>query len=121
MNEAGFKAKLRANLIGKVHIQSMASPGIGGTPDLWVSGPKGDLWIEVKFNPVTKGPINPKLSALQREWCNRRVNEGRTVMVLVGVAPSSGLIYLQGAWETPHNDRISFAEIITTILGITHA
>ena len=93
----------------------MSSPATAGVPDLWLSG-KRDLWLEVKMDSTTKGPIKPKLSALQTLWLNGRLAENRNVMVVAGTSTKEGVIYKCGAWNSHSNDRISFEEIISRIL-----
>lgn len=117
MNERDFKAKLRKHLKPYVHIQSISSLGVSGTPDLWISGKGGDLWIEVKYDERTPLVKTPKLSALQTKWLNDRFHEGREVLVIVGTSPDEGIIYKNLAWESASHHRVSFEEIITTILG----
>ncbi len=59
----------------------------GGIPDVWYSGPAGDLWVEYKFIAVPKRPetvIKIDLSELQRAWLTARHAEGRSVAVVVG-------------------------------------
>lgn len=63
----------------------MHNPYRGGTPDVWYSGPGGDLWIEYKWQTWPKSNlIVPELSPLQNDWLTRRRNEGRRVGVIVG-------------------------------------
>ena len=115
MNEREFKAKLRKYLKPHVYIQSMSSPATAGVADLWLSG-KRDLWAEIKFDSTTKGPILPKLSALQKIWLNGRLAENRNVCVICGTSSKEGIFYQCGAWNSHSNDRISFDEIIKRIL-----
>ena len=117
MNERDYKAKLRLHLKPHCYIQSMSSMGTNGTPDLWVSGPNGDLWIEVKYNDKTQCGIKPKLSALQLKWLTDRHKEGRNVMVIIGTSPSEGIICKDQTWETNCANRQSFPDIIKTIIG----
>ena len=59
----------------------------GGIPDVWYSGPAGDLWVEYKFIAIPKRPetvIKIDLSELQRAWLTARHAEGRSVAVVVG-------------------------------------
>lgn len=59
----------------------------GGIPDVWYSGPAGDLWIEYKFIVIPKRPetiIRIELSELQKNWLTSRHSEGRRVAVIVG-------------------------------------
>jgi hypothetical protein len=99
----------------------MSSLATAGTPDLWLSGNK-DLWLEVKWDETTKGPIKPKLSALQLQWCNNRSDDGREVMVIVGTAPSEAILYVNTGqeyeWQAYSNIRRPLKEIITDILEL---
>lgn len=120
MNEAQLKQKLRRLIKPHAHIQSVASPGIGGTPDLWVSGGFKDLWLEVKYDERTKGAIKPNLSPLQTQWLTQRRLEGRNVAVLVGTSPAEGILYLDGTWEGKLNARQPLTDIINQIIrGVT--
>jgi hypothetical protein len=85
-----------------VYSMKNSNPFVGGIPDLWFSGNRGDLWIEMKYLP--KLPLRadvdvPKklLSPLQVEWLNRRYGEGRTVAVVVG-CPEGGIIMRDQEW-----------------------
>lgn len=116
MNERDFKAKLQKHLKPHCHIQSMSSYATNGTPDYWLSGPLGDCWVEVKFDATTKGDILPKLSALQRKWCNDRNAEGRSVYVVVGTSTSEGVLFRLGEWNLKSGLRLSFDSIIQELL-----
>lgn len=115
MNERGFKAKLRRLIKPQCHIQSVISQGEYGTPDLWLSKIE-DLWLEVKYDGVTKGAIKPKLSRHQLKWLNDRHREGRNVAVLVGVSPDTAILYMNGEWNAHSNNREPLQDIITKIL-----
>ena len=115
MNEAGFKAKLRAKFKPHCYIQSITSPAVSGTPDLWLSA-KNDLWIEVKYDPKTKGAIKPKLSALQQKWLDDRYDEGRNVAVIVGTAPGMGILYTNKNWAGHSHERQPLDVIIKLLL-----
>jgi hypothetical protein len=47
-----------------------------------------------------KALIVPNLSDLQKEWLNKRYQEGRQVAVIVG-SPEGGVMLSDLAWETP--------------------
>ena len=69
----------------------------GGIADVWYSGPKGDLWVEYKFNVLPKREdtlVVPSLSELQREWLSSRHHEGRRVGVIIG--SKEGGVWLSG-------------------------
>jgi hypothetical protein len=70
----------------------------GGTPDVWYSGPGGDLWVEYKWAKKcpTLAEIPELLSALQRDWLIKRANEGRAVAVIVGW-PGGSTVWWPGA------------------------
>lgn len=71
-----------------VYREKMHNPYRGGTPDMWYSGPRGDLWVEWKWTP--KLPSNdatlvvPNLSELQKKWLLGREIERRNVYVVLG-------------------------------------
>lgn len=77
-----------------------------GVPDLWFSGPKADLWVEMKFVqklPKTV-PLRPYdlLSKLQEKWLRDRYEEGRNVAVIIGCKRSTrleGFILTDLMWE----------------------
>lgn len=119
MNERDFKAKLRRIILPSCYIQSVSSLGVGGTPDLWVSGQAKDLWLEVKFDDKTKGPILPKLRPLQRKWLNDRYAENRNVAVLVGTGTNEGIYYKDASWNQHKNTREPLDQIILRILEDT--
>jgi hypothetical protein len=59
----------------------------GGIPDVWYSGPAGDLWIEYKFVILPKRDstvVGIELSELQKNWLRSRHAEGRKVGVIIG-------------------------------------
>lgn len=74
----------------------------GGIPDVWYSGPAGDLWIEYKFVALPKRDntiISIELSELQKNWLRARHTEGRTVGVIVG-CKEGGVWFPSLSWET---------------------
>lgn len=78
------------------------NPYIGGTPDVFYSGDKGDLWVEYKFLPKIpkRTEVLPDLSDLQKRWLGNRYDEGRNVAVVCGT-PDGGVIYRDRAWLVP--------------------
>ena len=75
----------------------------GGIPDVWYSGPVGDLWIEYKFNVLPKRAdtlVVPGLSELQKNWLRSRHDEGRQVGVIIGC--KEGGVWFPGvSWQEP--------------------
>ena len=75
----------------------------GGIPDVWYSGPRGDMWIEFKFVVLPKRYdtiVKIELSALQQNWLASRHAEGRCVGVMVGC--KEGGLWLPGlSWQDP--------------------
>ena len=118
MNERTFKTKLRKLLKPHCYIQSMSSYATNGTPDLWLSG-KRDLWLEVKYDEVTKGAFKPKLSALQAKWLNDRVTEGRNVAVIVGTSPNEAVLFtVPKSWDMKLANRQPLSDCISTLLEL---
>ena len=69
-----------------------------------------DCWIEFKYMPhiPRSTGIQPDLSAKQRQWINKRHDEGRNVAVILG-CPDGGVIYTNREWDEPL-DTPSFVE-----------
>ena len=86
----------------------------GGIPDVWYSGPTGDLWIEYKFIVIPKRddtPINVNLSELQKDWLAARHDEGRRVGVIVG--SKNGGVWMPGTvWQIPHTAKSFSAAMV---------
>ena len=100
----------------------------GGIPDVWYSGPAGDLWIEYKFIVLPKRDdtmITVDLSELQKDWLRCRSAEGRTLAVIVG-SKEGGVWFPNLAWESPLNtaeykSRLrSRPDLAATILELIH-
>lgn len=118
MNERMFKTKLRRLLKPHCHIQGLQSMSSSGTPDLFLSGPTGCLFLEVKFDDVTKGPVKPKLTALQVKWLNGRASEGRRCGVILGTSHLEGIYYASPAdWSGHSSERQPIDDLVTRILS----
>lgn len=82
--------------------EKMCNPFTSGTPDVWYSGPKGDLWVEYKYIPrvpsLPRTVIKPDLSARQLLWLRREHEHGRNVAVIVG-CPTGGVVLRDLEWE----------------------
>jgi len=78
----------------KVYYMKNNNNYVGGIPDVWYSGRKNDLWVEYKYNDVTKpiALVIPDLSHQQLRWIKDRQHEGRTVWTVVGIK-KGGVIY----------------------------
>lgn len=77
------------------YAEKMANPYRGGTPDVWYSGTRTDLWVEYKYISVPKKDdtlIVPALSSLQIKWLKDRETEGRNLLVVVGTT-TGGVIF----------------------------
>jgi hypothetical protein len=84
------------------YAEKMHNPYRGGTPDVWYSGRKRDLWVEYKFVVLparddTK--VVPNLSALQLHWLKTRRVEGRNVLVIVGCRDGGVVLDDPPSWE----------------------
>jgi hypothetical protein len=83
------------------HREKMNNPYRGGTADMWYSGHRGDLWIEYKFLAEIPRVVLPDLTPLQRQWLDRRYDEGRKVWVIVG-CHEGGVVYKsRHYWNCP--------------------
>ncbi|WP_018609542.1 hypothetical protein [Uliginosibacterium gangwonense] len=91
--ENTFIHSVHRHLSPSTYHEKMNNPYHGGTPDVWYSGNAGDLWVEYKFLPRVpqRSIVVANLSELQKDWLERRHEEGRTVAVIVG-CPSGGII-----------------------------
>ena len=106
--ETTFLNSVRSKLPRSLYVMKNNNPYAAGIPDLWVSGNKGDVWIEGKwFNTKPKAEYNltsgknPALSALQQDWLRKRHEEGRNVCVLIG-CPDGCVILTNRSWESVH-------------------
>lgn len=113
-----------------VYFEKMFNPYRSGTPDVWYSGNKSDLWIEYKFlqSIPVRADITVPLSALQTLWLSARHVEGRRVAVVCG-CKDGGVILLDRQWEKPIRNLIfksvimkrkEIAEWIRDQVGIKH-
>lgn len=85
--ESNFIARVHRHLDHAVYREKMHNAYRGGTPDVWYSGNKADMWAEYKFVEIPKGddiPIRVSLTELQRHWITERQKQGRNVKVIVG-------------------------------------
>lgn len=94
--ETRYYSLIHKKLPAALYREKMYNPLRGGTPDVWYSGNKGDLWVEYKY--VAKLPktvpvdVGKLLSPLQARWLEHRAIEGRSVAVIVG-SPVGGLVF----------------------------
>lgn len=91
--ESSFIRGIHKYLPPRLHSEKMNNPYSSGTPDVYYSGPQGDLWVEYKFLPTLAVRATNKinLSELQRMWLHGRHKEGRNVAVIVG-CPDGGTV-----------------------------
>lgn len=104
--ETNFSNAIRAALPEGIYSMKNNNEYVAGVPDLWFSGPSGDLWVEMKFVPKlpVRVPLRPYelLSALQSKWLKDRYKEGRNVAVIIGCKRGrhhEGIILRDLAWE----------------------
>ena len=85
-----------------VYVEKTNNPFRSGTADLWFSGSKGDLWVEMKFIAAApkRADLLADVSERQKLWLSGRLQEGRNVAVIVG-CPTGGVLMLDRAWERP--------------------
>lgn len=99
--ENTFIASVHKYLTQTYH-EKMFNPYRSGTPDVWYSGTKTDLWIEYKF--IAKMPVKTdielKLTELQKQWLKARYLEGRNVAVICG-CKQGGVVFTDCLWENP--------------------
>lgn len=121
MNESGYTRAVNKKLPKNVFAWKINARYAGGVPDCWYSSPDGDMWVEFKYLPKLPKKLTAKLSALQKEWLNKRFDEGRKVAVIVG-SPEGAIIIQDKKWDqqqvvkTPLN-KTQVADWINSTLG----
>ena len=84
------------------YAEKMCNPFTSGTPDVWYSGDKGDLWVEYKFIPkipsLKRTKVVPTLSPRQLLWLRQQHANGRNVAVIVG-CKEGAVIFKDLEWE----------------------
>ena len=99
--ENTFIQSVHRHLPRAVYHEKMANPYRGGTPDVWYSGSRRDLWVEYKYVPaIPRENVLPACSPLQLQWLRREYDKGRAVRVIVG-CPTGGVLFADGEWEAP--------------------
>lgn len=118
--ETTFSNAVRAALPKDIYSMKNSNQYVAGVPDLWFSGPKGDLWVEMKF--ISKLPskriIRPYelLTSLQEQWLRSRYEEGRNVAVMIGCKHDNkikGLVLTHLAWERDISPQDFYALIVS--------
>lgn len=107
--ETRFIKSIHRLLPEELYHEKMSNPYRGGTPDVWYSGDKADIWVEYKYGKNW-------LSELQRLWLEARIKEGRKGYVIVG-NPTGGEVHL-----TLDKDRgivMTKSEIAAWLVGQT--
>lgn len=101
MTEAQYTKSITKLLKHGIYSWKINAAFAKGVPDLWLSGPAADLWVEVKYlQAIPKtGRITPNLSRLQLKWLLARHKEGRNVAVLVGTPHGSFIIKDPVSWS----------------------
>ena len=96
MNEHSFARKLSKALRDRgLYVWKINANFAGGVPDMWVAGPDGDIWLELKWGrlPIRSSTtINLGLSEQQSRWLRDRHLQGVRVAVVWGSA--DGLLVL---------------------------
>lgn len=102
LTENTFWQALRAKLVPHVYALKLNLRFVKGVPDCWLSGPKGDLWLELKYLKTVPPMVDPTtlLTVLQQQWLSERHKEGRSVGVLIG-SPSGHLYFPSLSWQQP--------------------
>ena len=93
MNEHGFTKSVLGEVPPYVHRQSMTGAALAnnGTPDRYLDFDR-DFWVEFKFlKSMPRAYVVPStlMTALQRQWLERRWRSGRNAALCIGfIAPS---------------------------------
>jgi len=119
--ENTFMASVHRYLPPVVYHMKNHNPYVGGIPDVWYSGRRGDLWVEWKYVTMPKRPStvidlvggkNPPLTPLQQQWLRERAEEGRNVAVIIG-SKQGGVMLTHGAWMTSFTAAYFAAHLIS--------
>jgi len=102
MTETTFWQSLRKKLVPRIYALKLNISYVAGVPDVWLSGSKGDLWLELKYLQKVPPIVDPTklLTTLQQTWLLRRYGEGRRVGVLIG-SPDGHLYFPGLSWQSP--------------------
>lgn len=89
-----------------------ASLNSNGTPDRYIDGPGGDLWVEFKYLKRIPKYLDPDqlLSSLQLKWLTRRGAFGNAVVVIgieTGARSASAVVLDQVSEWTTTFDKAS--------------
>jgi hypothetical protein len=132
MNEHSYTRAILKALPDEIHAQSMTSASLNnnGTPDRYIDGPGGDLWVEFKFLPRPPKILRPYelLSAHQLRWLQRRFEVGKNAVVVIGFKMSErralGLVLEAANDWTVHHHKDDYMpllrannEVSTYLLG----
>lgn len=105
--EAQFRAGCFRYLPSGIYHEPIGSGYVAGTPDTYVEGPNGCLFIEWKNHQtlpkvidLTSKSQKAKLSPMQQKWLRRAHGNGQKVAVIMG-HPGGGVIYPGLSWEEP--------------------
>lgn len=85
--ETTFYTSVHKHLPTELYRMKTHNPFVGGVPDVWYSGPRGDMWVEYKFIVLPKRDdtlIKIGLSELQKDWITGRNEEGRCCRIIIG-------------------------------------
>ncbi len=107
MTEAGFTRYIMTRISKDIYSWKISNMYQNGVPDCYFSGPKGDLWVEMKYILAPKRSttlFKPKLSPLQSAWLNERHDEGRNVGVVLGTNHGC-YIYYEPPFDVSINTR----------------
>ena len=117
--ETSFYTAINKMIPVTIHREKMHNVYRGGTPDMWYSGSRSDLWVEYKYFPVVQEK-NYGLSPLQQQWLQGRYKEGRSVAVIVGLGRKHALILPGLLWSEPQNvvPLVSRQAVTDYIIGV---
>lgn len=88
MSEHDFARKLTKSLRNRgIYVWKINANFAVGVPDMWIAGPTGDMWLELKWGklPIRNSTaINLGLSHKQLHWLTERHLQGVRVAVVWG-------------------------------------
>ncbi len=98
-DEQAFIRAIHRRLDSRIHRWNINARFAAGVPDVWYSGPGGDLWVEYKYKQhAPKRKAQTGVTALQAAWLEARKREGRRVALVVGTP--DGCFITDYGWKT---------------------
>jgi len=111
MNEHSYIKAIHKMLPSTVYKWKINDNFHGGVADAYYSGSGGDLWIEYKYvsNPPKRSSTEIKtcLSLQQLHWLKSRQEEGRKVVLVIGMQAPVGMRFKDNLIITDFSQKVT--------------